>query len=222
MGELIKEGVIKFTENEFKNALAQVSCTSDAGELWREILKIYSETWRSFHNLKHISDTIAAAHVLVRHTGLQDKEKVAVILAVAYHDIIYNTKSPSGQNEKESAKLAVARLSSVSSDKQICRLVYRAILATDHSRSKPLRGKVEDIVHDADLFSLSRHWNKFLIDSKRVQEEYSHLTDTEFARGRKEFMQKLLERPSIYYTRFAVQKWEQKARQNLIRLTSPV
>ena len=199
-----------------------MSCTSDADRLWRELSKSYSETWRAFHNLKHISDTIAAAHALARHAALQDKERAAVILAVIYHDIIYNAKSPSGQNEKESAKLAVARLNSVSSDEQICRLVYRAILATDHSRSKPLRGKVEDIVHDADLFSLSKHWSKFLSDSKKVRKEYTHLTDKEFIHGRKEFMQKLLERPSIYYTHFAVQKWEQRARQNLMRLINLV
>ncbi len=219
MQELFREKSIDFIKNEFQDALECLGVESqNSGDLWNEILGKYSEPWRVFHNLKHISDTLAAAHRLMRCLPLSPNDRSVVALAIMYHDIIYDSKVSGGQNEKESANLALTRLRSISLRGDICDSVYQAILATDHSRSTQIGGATESIVHDADLFSLARNWNTFIEDGEKVRQEYSYLSDQEFIFGRRQFMQMLLERGRIYHTDFAVRHWEKRARKNLERL----
>ena len=219
MQEFFREKSIDFIKNEFQDTLACLGIKSqNTGVLWNEILEKYSEPWRAFHNLEHISDTLVAAHRLMRCLPLSPNERSVVALAIMYHDIIYDSKASGGQNEKESADLARIRLRTISLSGDVCDSVYQAILATDHGRSAQTGSSTESIVHDADLFSLARNWNTFIEVGEKVRQEYSYLSDQEFVSGRRQFMQMLLERERIYHTDFAVRHWEKRARKNLERL----
>src|SRR5687768_1311633 len=79
----------------------------DPGQIetfWNEIVISYSDPVRSYHNLDHIQYLIDQAVAFENEIEGFD----AVVMAVMYHDIIYDTGSK--DNEANSAALAKFRL----------------------------------------------------------------------------------------------------------------
>ncbi len=78
-----------------------------ANDLWLEIFAKYSDSKRHYHTIVHLETML---------TDLNEvKNKITdwdtTILALFYHDIRY--KISSSTNEKDSAKLAMKRLSEI-------------------------------------------------------------------------------------------------------------
>ena len=69
---------------------------------------------------------------------------------------------------------------------------------------------------DADLAILAAPEDEFDAYERAIREEYSHLSDAEFDRGRKPFVETFLLRPRIYQTT-SFSHLESMARENLQR-----
>lgn len=217
MHEQMTKRVEQFVKTEFQKALLRLDVKGKVDTLWKEISEKYNEPWRAYHTLQHIAEVLSAGRALACHMNKLD-EWPEIALASVYHDVIYDPKAPARQNELSSAELAKERLVALGVDPFKIHLVYQSVLATDHTRIAPAGGMLGDIVHDADLFSLSRRWSRFIKDGGKVRKEYAHLSDEEFEKGRIEFMQALLRHPSIYRTDYAQRHWGKKARDNLHKL----
>ena len=75
----------------------------------------------------------------------------------------------------------------------------------------------EGFIVDIDLSSFGLPWDEFVRDSAAVRAEFGHLSDDTFYPRQRDFMRKLLARPSFCYTDFFRERHEARARENIRR-----
>ena len=97
----------------------------------------------------------------------------------------------------------------------LCREVRELILFTRHDRTPPTQdGK---LIVDIDLASLGAPENIFDANGEAIREEYAHVPEPDFNRGRANMLGRFLQRPRIYYTDAYFIRFERQARENLKR-----
>ena len=166
-----------------------------------ELTRRYCEPHRRYHGIQHIAAILAAA----RDLELSD----AQVLAIWFHDAIYGPRSTS--NERDSADLAERLLTRDGVDAATIDLVQRIVMDTVHHRPSCPES---ELVIDLDLSSLALPRRHYEANTVRIRAEYSHVTDEQFAQGRKQFIEGILARPRIYTTVWGSQH-EAPARTNL-------
>jgi predicted metal-dependent HD superfamily phosphohydrolase len=128
--------------------------------------------------------------------------------AIWYHDSVYDTHAK--DNEERSADLA---LSSLKLRKKNAAILRELILDTKHVLPpKTIDGRV---LVDIDLASLAALPENFALDGRNIRKEYSWVETDKFRDGRAIFLERLLERPTIYHTLMFRNAYEGRARQNL-------
>ena len=168
----------------------------------------YSEGHRRYHNLGHIEQMLIHKHEII---PLDDELELAIL----FHDVIYDPESQ--ENERNSADYFLRCFDGFiwgdfSSE------VERLILATDHGVKRRGTNR-EDLLIDLDLSIFSADEASYDQYSKGIREEFKHLSDERFNKGRARVLKKFIEKP-IYGTRYFRPK-EDLARKNLEReLTS--
>ena len=133
-------------------------------------------------------------------------------LAVWFHDAVYDPRR-SG-NEQASASLGRRYLKAAGSPPTQVDRIASMILDTRHHG--PAASPAGALVADADLAILAAPEDEFDAYERAIREEYSHLSDAEFDRGRKQFVETFLLRPRIYQTT-SFSHLESMARENLQR-----
>lgn len=165
-------------------------------ECFNFIVSSYSQPERYYHTLDHISqvlnelDTFCYSYVLT----VQDVD--ALVLAAIYHDIVYDVRA--NDNEFQSAGYAYEALVGMGYPSSFAGFVADLISATAHK--SPPTTTLTKILVDADLGVLSDPWPRYLKYMRNVRCEYSFLSDEEWCNGRLEFLGRMVELPSIYYT----------------------
>lgn len=94
--------------------------------------------------------------------------------------------------------------------------IARLILLTarhDAEATQPL----DAAFHDADLWILSAPTERFDGYCDQVREEYAHVPEAAYRRGRAAILRPLLRRDRIYRSDHALKGWERPARVNLGR-----
>ncbi|HLQ38752.1 MAG TPA: metal-dependent phosphohydrolase [Planctomycetota bacterium] len=168
-----------------------------------ELTRRYSEPHRHYHTIEHI------AAMLHHGRGLQLSD--AQLLAIWFHDAVYDPRAL--DNEERSAALAVQLLPAAGFAAPLVALVQRIVLDTKtHVPSLPESAAVIDL----DLGSLALPWEKFRRNSAFIRAEYAHVPDAEFVAGRRAFLQRMLDRPRLFWTAFGA-PLEPLARGNLAR-----
>lgn len=167
----------------------------------------YTSPDRHYHNLEHIVQCLheldAARPLAADPAGLE--------LAVFFHDVVYDATR--ADNEQQSAEEAIRWLSALGVAESRCELVYGLILATRHDR--PPTATDARLIVDIDLTSLAVPWDDFLENTRRIRLEYAHIDDATFRAGRRAFLGRMLERPTLYQTAHFRQRCEAPARANL-------
>ena len=195
-------------KQEFFNCLKDLAVDSSTIDImWAEIHKHYSKSDRHYHTLGHLDNLLLEllpCRNQFRHWG-------AVIFAIAYHDIIYNTLK--SNNEEKSAEVAVKILTFHGCHPDQTNLCEQYILAT----KSHLKSEEEEInlFTDADLSVLGKDWEVYKIYSQQIRKEYSLYPDLIYNAGRKKVLEHFLGMPSIYKTDFFCSKYEKNARKNL-------
>ncbi|MEU6714767.1 metal-dependent phosphohydrolase [Nonomuraea sp. NPDC046802] len=172
-----------------------------------ELVARWSEPHRRYHDRAHLAAVLAAVDTLAD----QARDAVAVRLAAWFHDAVYDGRP--GWDEERSAQLAQSRLPRCGVPArriaEVARLV-RLTAAHDTLADDDPDGAV---LCDADLAVLgSPGYDAY---AAAIRQEYAHIPDELFAKGRAEVLARLLAVPRLYRTARARDLWEERARANL-------
>ena len=177
-------------------------------EFWDEIAKQHSSRMRNYHTLDHLDNMLLqlkAVQPAIEHWD-------AVVLAVAYHDIIYNPLR--SNNEERSAAIAVERLTSAGVDAGTITRTHRHILAS--KTHKMSTDQDTNYFIDADLSVLGAGRDVYEAYAMNVRKEYRYYPDLLYNPGRKKVLRHFLDMPRIFKTEQFYLNFETKARQNLL------
>lgn len=197
------------SKDKFLNLWERVGAEGNGFPVFQCLKKLYRESHRKYHNSNHIHYCLEQFEY-VRHLP-NDQE--AVEMAIWFHDTIYNPKY--SNNEMHSAKFALNVLRLGKLPDSFNMRVYVLIMYTRHL--KPSIDYDAQILTDIDLSSLGKPWKEFILDTRRIREEYSHISEKDFRIGRVIFFRKFLKRPTIYLMQYFHDKYEAQARENLER-----
>ena len=129
--------------------------------------------------------------------------------AIWYHDSIYNPLQ--ADNEAASVRYFREQVGGCG-NREWAEDVARLILATDPKRPRSGR-EDENLIIDIDLSILGASSDEYSVYQRAVRAEYSEVSDTDFAKGRRAILERFLEGP-IYVTGYFSQL-EDQARENL-------
>lgn len=152
------------------------------------IVNAYTEPDRYYHNLNHI---VRMFNIAKEHDIHLTEEQV---MAIWFHDYVYNVPRSDISNEKLSASVALSYMEYGNYDNTFIEDVVTII--EDTEREEPTI-QLSNIVIDLDLYDL--HDNlKYIENGKLIRKEYSCFSDKEFINGRISWINSMLKRKSIY------------------------
>lgn len=181
---------------------------------WKRLVDAYTEPHRRYHNLVHIINVIRAVDTLIGSwttPAISPADRDLILIAAWFHDVVYDPKR--NNNEAESAEVARQFLVDIPRHDLIDTIVS-LVMATRYPSAMPANN-LAPILRDADLSPLAFPRTAFMADARDIRQEYAHLSDEEWLKGRLAFGQMLLDQPQIYATEFGRQQWEPIARANL-------
>ncbi len=185
----------------------QVTAQGDPLANYQELVSLYSQPHRHYHNFRHIAECLAEFD-FARHLA---HEPVAVELAVWFHDAIYDTHAQ--DNEERSAELAKRRIAEARGSADLCQSVAALVLATK-AHDCSLHPDAPLLV-DADLSILGQPKERFQEYEAQIRREYEWVPEATFLAKRSEILQGFLARERIYATDQFFTKYERRARGNL-------
>ena len=190
----------------FLDVLHRNTPSIDAVPLWDELERAYGSSGRYYHTLIHLD---AVVNTLLACKSLFEQWDT-VILAVAYHDAVYNPLK--SDNEARSAAMASDRLSSIGYAVHEVERCVKLILATkDHA---PGDGET-NLFTDADLCILGASPEAYVMYTEQVRREYAVYPDLIYRSGRRKVLKHFLQMPAIFKTRQFTDLYEAQARKNM-------
>lgn len=157
----------------------QTGIRPDWSELHR-LIRLYGGDGRHYHTLRHVADCL---RFMKKTFGTEGRQSEA-ILAIIYHDCIYDVRSK--DNEERSADefsgYATNRFSA-----EFVAKVRDLILATKNHM--PVEDRMTQIVLDSDLHILAADWRAYKKYATNVWREYSVFGREGYVRGRRAFLE---------------------------------
>lgn len=182
-------------------------CPEDL-KLGEELIERWEERHRRYHDLAHLQHCLASMEKLAQAADLPGIPTEAR-LAAWFHDAVYN--GVAGEDEERSAQLAEEHLPG-----ELGREVARLVRLTAKHEVDDGDG-VGALLVDADLAILAEPWPRYFRYVQQVRDEYSHVSDADWATGRPQVLVHFLKRDSIYVSEAAKGMWEKSARNNIER-----
>ncbi len=187
-------------------AARAVGASGDIAAVGARLLGAYAEEHRSYHDVRHLGDVLAAIGVLSPYT-----DRLAnVQLAAWFHDAVYDPQGT--DNEERSAMLAERELTALGVADDIVAEVARLVRVT--ATHEPVDAHAA-VLCDADLAILASADDRYRSYVEGVRREYAHVANDVFTAGRSAILRRLLERDRIFHTEYAAVRWEARARQNV-------
>lgn len=174
----------------------------------------YREPWRHYHTWEHISDLCRLFFIHEESIGHPE----IVFLAILYHDCVYDPQSRN--NEFLSGELAREDLVRLGCDADTVQGVEDFIFASaDHKVTTVKQSLKKDLEYflDMDLAALGYCEKVFMHNRKNIRKEYSHVSDEDFERGRRDFFNGMLLRNRVFHSEIFYGLYERQARHNLTR-----
>ncbi len=166
----------------------------------------YDEPHRRYHDRRHLELVLDHVEWLLGALSVPDPD--AVRLAALFHDAVYDPRAE--RNEADSAELAGKVLAGLEPPDRVAS-VQRLVLATaGHLASAPDEG----VLIDADLAILASSRPAYIAYVRAVRQEFCHLSDQDWRRGRARALATLLALPRLFTTP-PMQDQELPARANL-------
>jgi predicted metal-dependent HD superfamily phosphohydrolase len=187
----------------------QGSDAAAAQRVLEELIGAYVEPGRQYHTLAHIAGLL---HQLEQHgQGVRDRDAVA--LAIIFHDVIYDARR--NDNEKQSAALAAARLTSLAFPAALVDKVVHYITATHHAEDLKSNDPDLALLLDLDLSTLAAAPEHYRTYAQAIRREYAHVPEMLYRAGRRRILEGFLARASIYRSAPLRALWEERARANI-------
>jgi predicted metal-dependent HD superfamily phosphohydrolase len=187
-----------------------VGADSSALAHLEELIGRHREAHRRYHGVRHVTWVVRHVKALAREEPVDDLG--AVIAAAFFHDAVYDPRA--ADNEAASADLAARVLADLEwSPARVARVgdLIRATAGHD-AAGEPDRA----VLVDADLAVLGGEPAAYQAYVTGVRAEYGHLTDSDWRTGRAAVLRRFLDRPAIYATATARDRWERRAGANLL------
>lgn len=182
-----------------------------AQPLGEDLLARYAEQHRHYHDQRHLTEVLRTIDELADAADNAD----TVRLAAWFHDAIYDPQADPGENEEVSAQLAELELAAYGVGAERVEEVGRLVRLTAKHDCEP-DDRNGAVLCDADLRILSLAPERYDEYSAGIRQEYGHIGDRDFARGRMTFLQGLAE-TRLYATAHGHDEWERTARDNIDR-----
>jgi len=192
----------------FENLWSRCCPSESSSEaLFNGIIASYAEPRRRYHTGAHVEFCLRQFDL---GRDEMDRNTDAIELALWFHDVEYDPGAT--DNELRSAE-RFKRAAAGKMNPDLIKQVYRLIISTVHHESP--EAVDEQYVVDIDLSGFGLPWHEFTRDSLNVRNEFPGLTDRAFAEKNGGFLKCLLDRPSIYSTKFFRDRYEHQARENM-------
>lgn len=185
---------------------AYLESVDDAKAVFARLISMYTESWRSYHNLAHITASLGYFDACKRHAKFAD----AIEFAIWFHDCIY--KLGACDNESLSRDWFVDRAKGYIVPAMIDR-VAELIMDTRH-RCVP-ESDDGKLIADIDLTSFGLPWDEYMQDSHAVQSEYPKVNNGCAVQSKILFLENLLDDGQIYYSDYYLTHFEEKAQNNV-------
>jgi len=185
--------------------------------LWHLVSSRYTEEQRHYHTLVHIEDLLRQADQF--ESLISDKK--AVDLAIIFHDIIYDPKSPT--NEEDSAKLFETLLGPSGTSTALARSltpelvgkVYQYIIETKKHAVLDSEDNDLRLFIDFDMSILGSDADRYLSYAAQIRKEYIHVPPDVYCTSRAQFLRNLLVQVSHIYSSKEYASFEERARSNI-------
>lgn len=180
--------------------------------LFDKLIAYYQQSHRHYHNLTHLYECFLWFDTIKNQLCYPD----LVAIALFYHDIIYNPKS--NTNEQDSSDTMQLDLKGILSDQKLS-IIDVFILATKH-HINPLSDEYKsdlDYLLDIDLAILGSHSDRFDEYNHQIRQEYAWVNGLIYHFKRKSVLRAFYQRDRIYLTEYFYKTLENKAKENLKR-----
>ncbi len=177
-------------------------------KVFDQLLVMYSEQWRSYHNTEHITASIGYFDACKDHADFAD----AIELAIWFHDCVYVLGAADNEAKSRDWFLQKSEDYLVPALRQTVDVL---IMDTRHiDIPKTDDGK---LIADIDLTSFGLPWDEYMKDSLAVQSEFPPQPADSVASGKRAFLKNLVKDGQIYYSDYYLQNFERKAQENVQR-----
>lgn len=177
-----------------------------AADLGEELLARWQEPHRAYHDVRHLAQALAAAH-LVSEGGASR----TVQLALWFHDAVYDLHP--GEDEEASARLAARRLAGLVPATEVGEVARLVRLTASHAPGPDDHAGA--IVVDADLSILGQPAGRYHVYVRDVRTEYREIPEPDFRQGRAQVLRRLLALEPLFHTTVGRVTWQEPARRNL-------
>lgn len=177
-------------------------------KFWTEIEENYSDKKRYYHTLTHLDN--------LQNQLCEVKDKItnweSILFTLYYHDIVYNALK--SDNEEKSAELAELRMKQINVPTEIIENCKSQIWATKtHQDNSDID---TNFFIDADLSILGQDSETYKGYFQNVRKEYSIYPDIIYNPGRKNVLKHFLDMERIFKTEYFYNKFENRAKVNLL------
>ncbi len=177
-----------------------------------DVASRYAEPTRRYHTLDHVEAVLATIDELVEREPCDERR--ALSLAGWLHDVIYDPTA--SHNEAESATYAHDRLVALGLPRELAadaarliELTARHVVADDDPDGR--------ILIDADLAILGAPEGVYDAYADAIRAEYAHVPEDLYRAGRAQVLAAFLDRPRLFRTDTAHDRFDATARANLRR-----
>ena len=178
-----------------------------ADDLRDRLLAAYADSSRHYHDVVHLSEVLTHLSALV---PADHPARRAIVLAAWFHDAVYDGER---DDEERSALLASWSLAGLIPAPEVDEVVRLVRLTATHEPAPD--DDAGGALCDADLAILASPPDRYPEYVAAVRDEYSHLSDTDFASGRAAILRALLAKPLLFHWPAARDRWEAAARANV-------
>ena len=198
-----------YLERRWDELCRSAGFTGDVADAGRWLLDAHDAAGRAYHNLDHLQHCLAEFD-FAKHLC---QDPLAGELALWFHDSIYDPART--DNEERSAAWARSVLGYLGAAPELLEATANSVLATSHA--EPPATADAQVVVDVDLAILGQPQPVFDAYEDAIRLEYRHVPDAGFRSARAAVLQRILDRPQIYFTLPFRARYETRARENLMR-----
>jgi predicted metal-dependent HD superfamily phosphohydrolase len=179
------------------------------------LVTAYQTPSRAYHTLRHIE---ACLRLLSKHASLA-KNHHELVLAIWFHDAVYEGPPGPLSNEEASAQLALTACASMGVASTHAERIAQLIRRTERHEISPEEAREDTdlaLFLDIDLSILGQGPYTYATFERDVREEYKWVpSESVYLEGRTQVLTKLLARTPLYHTLDLRARFEMQARTNL-------
>lgn len=183
---------------------------SECVAVYKDLTNAYCAKNRHYHDLTHIEHMFSLAN----QVSGQIEDHDAMYLAIWLHDVIQKLGRDS---EQLSADFAAKKLMALGAPVDLVNRVKILILATKHQLNSSINNVIsidEQFISDIDLSILGSTDDIYQAYINECRKEYP-VSDFIYKRGRRNFLQGMLERSQIFLSDYFKQRFESTAIANI-------